>query len=322
MNKKALEFSFSWIFATIIGAAIISLAVYAAIQIAKTNTGAEETKLSKELTVLFEPLETKTASGLASAVKLTQEVRIKSSCEIGGENEFGKQKFQLMAKAGITKKWSGQGGNASINHKYIFLNKTADGKKFYFFTKPFNMPFKVANLVYLTSDKYCFVIPAGSQFEFVRKEMGDFQSELDNIKVVTSQAECENGMIKACFGVSGSCNIAVTGDRDKGIVKKNGKDMNYVTESFMYGAIFSDYDTYTCNVERLMKRLRAETTMYVREAQLLSGRCGSIPISSLINFGNNIPKNFESGNAAAGALMVSLAASLEDQNQAVECGLW
>lgn len=322
MHKKALEFSFSWIFATIIGAAIISLAVYAAIQVAKTTTSGEETKLSKQLTVLFEPLETKTASGLASSVKLSEDVRIRSACETGLDNEFGKQKFQLMAKAGITKKWSGEGGNASINHKYIFLNKTADGKKFYFFTKPFNMPFKVANLVYLTSDRYCFVIPAGNQFDFVGNEIEDFKSELDNIKLVTSKAECERGMIKVCFG-TGSCDIAVTGDKDKGIVKKTGKpDMNYVTESLMYAAIFSDYETYTCNVERLMKRLKSETNMYVRESQFLSGKCGSIPISSLINFGNNVPKNFGSGNIAAMNSMLNLATSLEEQNQAVECGLW
>ena len=80
-GKKGFEFSFSWIFAIIVGAMIISLAVFAAVRAVNVGKTATETSLAKQFTVILEPFETKLASSKNPApLQLNDEVIFFNKC--------------------------------------------------------------------------------------------------------------------------------------------------------------------------------------------------------------------------------------------------
>ena len=56
-------------------------------------------------------------------------------------------------------KWGDVSVDVGFENKYIFSDREVEGKKFYVFSKPFEFPFKVTDLIYMTSSlkKYCFV---------------------------------------------------------------------------------------------------------------------------------------------------------------------
>ena len=116
MSKKGLEFSFTWIFALIAGAAILFFAIYAATRVVQTSKYEVSTVTAKELSIVFEPLETGLATGKSLQVSLTQETRLYNDCfDVG---IFGEQRISLAAKKGKT--WGKPGAAIPINNKYIF----------------------------------------------------------------------------------------------------------------------------------------------------------------------------------------------------------
>ena len=56
MDKRGFEFSFAWLFAVIVGAAIIFIAIYAGGKILRTGEFQQSTETAKALTTLLDPL--------------------------------------------------------------------------------------------------------------------------------------------------------------------------------------------------------------------------------------------------------------------------
>ena len=303
-TKKGFEFSFAWIFAMLIGAVIIFLAVYASIKAINLGKFGEETAAAKELTVYFQPFETKTATALKSSIVLAQETKISNFCE--KEGDFGKQKFSFSIQSGFFKKWKGTGKNISESNKYIFSQKEEIGKKFYIFTMPFKMPFKVANLVIFSSKKYCFI----NAPEYIKNGLESLG--LENVKMQNSISLCSPEEERVCF--SGSCDIEVSGDESYGIIIKEGKEIKY-SGNLLYAGIFSEPEIYKCNVERLLKRQKKLVSTYIKQAGFLSSKCGSVPVSSLLGFSNILSSDFNQN-------FISEAEKLNEQNEGAECPLW
>ena len=71
MNKRGfLQISFAWLFAIIIGAFILVLAIYASTKIIKTEQLSLDAKTAKEIGVLLNPLETGFETGKTTSIKL------------------------------------------------------------------------------------------------------------------------------------------------------------------------------------------------------------------------------------------------------------
>lgn len=322
MNKKGFEFSFSWLFAILAGATILFLAVYGAVKIAGTSRYQVDTMTAKQLSIIFEPMET----GLASAKKpgtinLKDETRVYNKCF--DEGNFGMQKISLSSK--IFGGWKKPSADIPITNKYVFSSSIEQGKSLYLLSKTFKMPFKVSELIFMTSKNYCFV----NAPEEIKEEISGL--ELENIKLDNCTKET-----KVCFSSFGSnCEIKVSGscpgcntEYDKGMVSKDGETIDYasfeadgnVDRSLMYAAIFSDKKIYECNFKRLMKRLVQESLIYEDEADFLTGKCGSsINLIQLIGKATALQKSYtpESLN-----LLIIAAEEAEKQNEASECKLW
>jgi len=300
-TRGELQISFGWLFAIIAGISILFLAIFISTKIIKTEQGEADTTTAKKLDVLLNPLETSFESGKTTTIALSSETKIYNKCEDIGN--FGKQLIQISQKS--FGEYSDTGIDVSFPNKYIFSDEVVEGKKFYLTSKPFNYPFKVSDLIFLTSKEYCFVDAP----EEIENEISDFQ---ENIKV----ENCSDESVKICFMEEG-CDVDVYWGRQ--YVQK-GDEKLYFSENLLYAAIFSDKDIYECQVKRLMKRTEELASLYLDKSVFVANKgCYSnleIELISLKESAKNfdISENFDS--------IDYLADSLNQKNKMSECKLW
>ena len=237
-NKRgALDISFAWLFAIIVGGFILFLAVYAAIKLVGTEQTVQDAKTGKEIGILLNPLETGFESGKTNLLTMPVETRIYNKCN--NQGIFGRQIIQISQKS--FNQWSETNINVGFSNKYLFSGIYSEGKKFYLFSKPFEFPFKVADLIYVTpsEDKYCFVNPP----EEIYEELESLKQEnifLDN---------CPAG-IKVCFSGESGCEVDV--NYNGKYIEKNNERIYFEGDALMYAAIFSSKEIYECQLKRLM----------------------------------------------------------------------
>ncbi|MFQ5531970.1 MAG: hypothetical protein ACE5ES_05110, partial [Candidatus Nanoarchaeia archaeon] len=246
MNKKRgyLQISFAWLFAIIAGAVILFLAIYGVTKLISTEEDILNAKTGKEIGVLLNPLETGFETGKVTSLTMPVESRIYARCKIGGN--FGKQTISVSQQS--FNKWTETNLEIDFENKYIFAEIPVEGKKFYLFSKPFKMPFKIADLIYMapSSEKYCFLGLEDSG----AMELEDIKDELVSLNqgnILIENCSEQEEIIKVCFSSGKDCYINVNYGR--GIFQKKGETMYFETDALMYGAIFIDSsENYECNV--------------------------------------------------------------------------
>lgn len=314
MRKKGFEFSFAWLFGLIVGAVVLFLAIYAVTRLIGAKDYQIDTVTAKQMSIVFEPLETGLASGKKiRTVNLNEDTRIYNDCF--DSDVFGYQEISIATKSGFLGDWSKPGGETKINNKYIFSDNVEEGDKFYFFSKSFEMPFKISEIIFMSSKKYCFQNPP----ENIKDEILGLGVENININ------NCSEEDIEVCFG-SGECDIKVTGncrtdcesEYDYGYVLKGDEKVFYY-KSLIYGGIFSSSDVYECNVQRLIKRLKQETSLYNEETMFLSGICGNSLSLGLLELETAIGKVSNSEDLLS---VIIKSKELEEKHDSAECQLW
>jgi len=310
MEKRG-QFTFSWLFALIIGAVILFLAIYGATKFGGMQRYETDTEIAKKISILTDPLQAGFAEGRYGTISFRQETKINNICFSYG---FGKNDISVSTRSGIGEEWIQSGGATSIHNKYIF-SSFEQGETFYLFSKPFYFPYKVSDLIFLTSKEFCF-IGAPERIEDEVLGLG-----IENIKVVDCSDEAE----KVCFG-SGNCDINVYGtcmsncksDYDEGYVEKHGERFNYAG-SLMYAAIFSDKRIYDCNVKRLMYRTVKISEVFRKKAELMNGRgCNTNLYGDLVLLGD-LTINATSQDLIS---INQLGKQAEEKNDLEVCGIW
>lgn len=313
-NKKgALEFSFSWIFAVVAGAFILFLAIFAVIKITKIIQEKETTTTAVSIGNLLNPLESGFESATKSLIKTQIETRIYSGCISSGY--FGKQTIQTSEK--INNQWSDTGLNVAFQNKYIFSEEYAEGKNFYVYSKPFDFPFKVADLLYLTSNSslYCFIrVP-----DRIEKEM-KVSLNSQNLLFEELSRDCPENSIKICFNTGAGCDVVV--EENTKSVSKNGGTVYYEGDSLMYAAIFSSKEIYECQLTRLMKRAGQLSLMYKDKSVFLAQRVGcSSEITIDLAVLNQREINF--GDSSQLINLIDSIESIQTKNEnGGKCRLW
>jgi len=306
-DKKGFEFSFGWIFAIIVGAVVIFLAIYASSKFVFTERRVQDTETAKELGIILSPLETGLEESKKTIIAMPGETRIYNRCVSSGN--FGSQKISVASRSGIGKEWQNPGVESTFYNKYLFSSAVSEGQDFYFFTKSFNMPFKIGDLIFMISEneKYCFVKPP--------REIEDEINDLDLRSVVNLTnfvKECGKGMISVCFASVG-CDVDVNIQSKS--VKKTGKTV-YYEDSLVYGAIFSDPIIYECQTQRLMKRASELGLVYLAKSEYVaasSNGCSSNMQGLLISYSN---KTAVSDSAGLKDIYL-ISQELEDRNEAI-----
>jgi len=308
-NKRGFQISFAWIFAIIAGVFILFLAIYGVTKIMDTGGEITSAKTGVEIGVLLNPLETGFESGRTVLLTMPVETRIYNKYSIYGN--FGAQKIQISQKS--FGKWSQTELNASFQNKYIFSESVVEGKNFFIFSKPFEFPFKVADVIYLTSSEqdYCFI----NAPERIKEELSDLNQE--NLII----ENCPAKSVKVCFDAGlglafQECDIDVdTGGRK---VEKRNQIMFFETDALMYAAIFSDKGVYEYQIKRLMKRLNELLLLYDDKAVLLSAQGCPLDVNLLVF--RNIVNNVQDSEDLVGA--ANAADDVRRENDYAKCRLW
>ena len=307
MKKNAyLQISFAWLFAIIVGAFILFLAIYATTQLMGTEQKTLDAKTGKEIGILLNPLETSFETAKVTSFTVPAETRIYNKCDNYGM--FGKQIIQISQKS--FNEWTETEINIGFSNKYIFSGREVEGKKFYVFSKPFNFPFKVTDLIYMFSSlkKYCFVNPP----ENIENEISDLEQE--NLLL----EDCPEDSINVCFG-SGDCDINV--NYNMKYVEKDGERIHFEGDTLMYAAVFADPEIYECQLKRLMKRTGHLALLYEDKATFIS-RAGCYSNLNQDLFGLSSSAN---GLGSSGELssMSYTVNDIKEKNKANwKCRLW
>lgn len=278
---KRGQFSFVWIFAILAGGSILVLAIYGAIQTGETLRYGSDTAAAKSLSILIDPLEAGFAEGSFGKIIFRQETRINNICLNDGE--FGRNDISVATRSDVGEEWNLAGGASSVHNKYIFSKEKNEGNEFYVFSKSFKFPYKVSDLIFMSSNTYCLLNAPevieeevlGLGIENIVFSPRDDSGEPDN---------CGVGDERVCFSGGTDCDMIIYGYcngggcdsvYDEGVVTKAGYDLEYVG-SLIWGAIFSDRLVYECNVERLMFRTGNIAKVLSEKADLMDIRgCGT-----------------------------------------------
>lgn len=308
-NKKGqLEFSFAWLFAIIVGAAIIFLAIYATTNIVSTEKSAQNVEAGKQFGILLSPIETGLESAKVSVITFPTETRLINECDTMGS--FGHQYIGVAIKSGIGEAWQSSGVRSAFQNKYMFSLSTTQGTNFNVFAKPFNMPFKVADLIYVWTGEYCFVNPTPD----IRDEIESLNAK--GINITDNIANCKRDSIKVCFQSVG-CDVDVSTASKS--VKKDKKTL-YYEDSLVYGAIFADPKVYGCQVKRLMDRTSELSLLYLAKSQSLSPKgCSSNLEGDLGVYSNQTAML---NNSLDLRELEPLSTNLEERNNALLCKLF
>lgn len=309
MNKEGLEFNFVWFFAILAGVAILILAIYGAVTFGDTQRQKTDSEIAKSIDILIDPLQAGFSEGSFGKISFIQETRIKNLCFSSG---FGENKISVASRSGVGEEWNDEGFEEEIRDKYIFSEEENFGEEFYVFSKPFYFPFKVSDLSFLISEKYCFVSVPEELKDEISGEVFEFDNcSSDSLSVCFNSFECDVNVIGNCVGDCGSFK-----EFGEGYVEKNGENFEYVG-NLLFAAIFSEKEIYDCNVERLFFRTSKISDVLISKASLMNARgCNTNLVSDLVSFKSQLGS---SGNLKS---LSGFVRQLDDKNEKESCGLW
>lgn len=306
-KKGALEISFGWLFAILAGIVIIFLAIYFSTKIISTEQETKSAEVGKEVGILLNPLETSFESVQTTSITIPVDTRINNICELIGP--FGRQAIQLDQKS--FNEWTRTNINVFFYNKYIFSDEKIEGKRFYIFSKPFSFPFKVADLIYMTSSikSYCFI-----------DAPREIEEEISNLNQKNLLVEnCSGSEIKVCFNKR-VCDINV--NYEMGSIEK-GEETFYFDEgddALMYAGIFSDKDVYECQIKRLMLRIKELSLLYIDKNAIVGKECGEESLAGELGQLSDVAGGIKNSDEIVFARI--FADNVGEKNDARICRLW
>ncbi len=303
--KKGLQISFSWLFAIIVGGVILFLAFFASSKIITQGQYTVDTTTAKQLGILTNPLEMGFESAEKNTISLPSNTRMFNSCE--NQGTFGKQQISFSQKS--FGKWSEPGSKVSFENKYFFSNSNISSKMLILFSKPFEFPFKVTDLVIIIplEESYCFV-----------DSPSEVKGDVSNLGLENVEFEnCSKGSQRVCFSKGSGCEQIV--DYKTNSILKGQERIYFSGDGLMYAGIFSEKEIYECQVQRLMKRVEALSKIYQDKESLLVGKCNSNLGSSL----ELLKSQAEGLKSSQDLLSIEKTAnSIRDLNGGAICRLW
>ncbi len=310
LTKKGIEMSFGWIFALVAGIVIIFLAIFISTKLLGTEQETTSAEVGKEISILLNPLETGFESAQTTSITIPTETRIHNGCDL--IDTFGRQSIQLDQKT--LNQWVKTNVNVFSSNKYIFSNSEIEGKKFYIFSKPFQFPFKISDLIYMTSslDTYCFV-----------DAPYDVEEEISNLNQANLLTEnCSAANIQVCFKRA-DCDINVNDNGE--YVEKNNEILYFTgtgddSKALMYAAIFSDKEVYECQLKRLMLRLRELSILYINKEILTSSQGCDENLGADLNTLGNLAVGLN--NSVDIGVVKMQVDEVSDKNNVRRCLLW
>ena len=283
MNRKGLDFTFTWIFAIIAGAVILFSAIYITTKLISSNELERDTFVASELSNILNPVETNLEDSKYSSIKFNSETRIYNECSNSGV--FGKQQISTASRGSIKEGWSKQSVRKSSFNRYIFSKEIEEtnNKRMHVLANPLEMPFKIGDIIIMYGGKYCFVNPS-SDIEDNFVDISSNGAQDIGINISSSINSCPSNYTTVCFNANG-CDIKVITGDGEGTVSKYGRELYYYGDALEIAAIFSDPEVYECQIKRLAKRAGELGIIYKNKALYIEGSgCSNNLASDLQSF--------------------------------------
>ena len=317
MKKRGqIGLPFNWIFAIIVGVVILFVAIYATSKYIGISEYKVSTETAAHLKNLLSTTETGLASGKSASINFKKETRTYFTCSdlgVWGKNTIA---FSEKTFGDFTEK-----GGEINTQKYIFSEEMLEGKRLNLFSKPFSMPFKIDDILVITSRDYCFYQAPDE----IKDEIQGLN--LQNINFADDESEMANcSGIKVCF--DSQCEVSVYGMcedyscesyYDYGKVFR-GSEVLYYTDSLLYAAIMSDTETYDCNLKRLMKRFIELADVYINKIRVIENQGCSSNIEADLNVMKGLARDLETSEDLF--LIITNAESADIKNQQASCKLY
>ncbi|RMD67210.1 hypothetical protein D6817_02280 [Candidatus Pacearchaeota archaeon] len=303
LKKRAYEFGFASLFAIIVGAFIILLAIIVAVKLTNQSKSTTNTLQGYQLGILTTPIETNLEESKIATIEVPRPTSLFNICtppdQAYSNLYFGKQELNARVKIDIGQESRESSGvSSTFLNKYFFSSQRLDANQIYYvLSKRVEMPFKVANVLIMWSDidNYCVSDPANLP-SYLKSEMADIG--LDSFGFDFNG--CDNAgetTKRVCFdcgaGISDDCDVVVclsnqwvkkldANDRERTIYYplSTNPDDKFV---FLYGAIFSDPDVYVCQIKRLAARAKELAQLYrLKSNELEFKGCRSQPLKNAL----------------------------------------
>ena len=191
-----------------------------------------------------------------------------------------------------------------------------EGLDYYVFSKSFDFPYEVSDLIFLSSENYCFL----NSPESVKEDI--LGLGIDNIVL----ENCSPSDERVCFGGGTDCDVFVYGScsgscdsiYDEGVVSKKDGDFVYIGD-LIYAAIFSDKEVYECNIKRLIYRAKNIADIFIEKSDLMDARnCNTNLKTDLIAWRGML----ENSSSEDLTFLKGFAEDLDRKNNREVCGLW
>ena len=249
MNKKGMEITFNWIFVIIAGSILLMFFIYFAWkQIGLFNEiGINEitSNINNEIDAF--------AVGVSSnkVVELPKEVILSFKCGEVFFKDARKDTLRLIYGEGIFK------------------------NNFNLWTAAWNFPFKIDNLYYASDLSRRFIIIGDENFFFNIPDkfpkFNSFNSEIKKNDVIVD-------FTNSNFNIRLKENKVLVVDKLKNLITfyPENKKEEFYGEAMIYGAMFSNYDEYTCLKKKAIERLGIISDLYKKKTNLLklNSKCG------------------------------------------------
>ena len=335
-NKKAFEFSFGWLFALLVGAVILFLAIYAVTNLVDNLRLQKETETGKDIGTILSPVETTLEKAKYAELSVSQPTKLFNDCTTSGS--FGSQLISTKIKSGIGGAWrAGETIPSTFHNKYLFSDAEVEAEnKFVILSKPFEFPFKIADIMIMWSDhgnySYCFVdinTAPGGMIEGISAELSSvFAININNTDFAdqcspTSRRVCHEDNAAECN--DSKRDIIIHGNY---VERDNGQELYYEYSSnpdneypLLLAAIFSNKTIYDCQVQRLMMRANNLARTYQTKITKFSPAdttCNFGNLNSLLQeYKNNAQSIARDGNIALLSSIKSEAINLQTANEQI-----
>ncbi len=247
MNRKGFAVMFDWIFSLVAGVLIFSFLIYFAVQHTDLFGKITSKVVAEELDVLFSQYET---TETKSVLDFGKEVELEFSCD------DQRQRFKINNRDG-----------KSVWGKIIFGPEKIESQKINVATMSWDVPFRVANFVYLWDKSYTIDgnIPDIDFLDnFRRENEGDITFEEDN------DFPCQNNKKIIYYK-------EIDGFYEGYVCFKDNDKSEFFGEAMMLGAVFFDNkEDFECVKNITTDRLKIVNKLYYEKANDLidlNGEC-------------------------------------------------
>lgn len=302
----------------LVGAIIIIFAIVFVGKVGIVEQQKQNVVVAKYLDLFFNPFASigAIAEGFGKRVELPYEINAEFRC-VGGEE-------RVIVGSGNKR------GYEKLEN-FVYSPSRLKTKELSVFSKPFNLPFRVTDLIFVfdTSHQFCLLYDddfSKSIVDSVVEDVSDNLGDADNFVKCKTLNCCQPDARVISFksrAIQGEAEVTISdesnGRFDYGrIFFSDGKNIPFVGFPLVEAAVFSDYEIYSCNFQRLMKKISAISEIYQGKASFL-GRVKQRQICNYGSFSSDLEKMKGAAQNSNAKLLFTVSEELSERNRNFPC---